>query len=68
VMRRYALENPYEQLKALTRGKGINAERIREFIENLDIPEDAKARLKDITPAEYIGNAASMGKHKHSNS
>ncbi len=68
VMRRYALENPYEQLKALTRGKGITAERIRTFIENLDIPEDAKARLKDITPADYIGNAASMGKHKHSNS
>ncbi|WP_038248997.1 adenylosuccinate lyase [Ghiorsea bivora] len=65
VMRRYALPNPYEQLKALTRGKGINAERIREFIENLDIPEDAKARLKDITPADYIGNAASMGKKKH---
>jgi adenylosuccinate lyase len=68
VMRRYALENPYEQLKALTRGKGITAERIRTFIESLDIPEDAKARLKDITPADYIGNAASMGKHKHSNS
>ena len=68
VMRRYALENPYEQLKALTRGKGITAERIRTFIENLDIPEDAKARLRDITPADYIGNAASMGKHKHSNS
>ncbi len=68
VMRRYALENPYEQLKALTRGKGITAERIRTFIENLDIPEDAKARLKDITPADYIGNAVSMGKHKHTNS
>ena len=68
VMRRYALKNPYEQLKALTRGKGITAERIRTFIENLDIPEDAKARLKDITPADYIGNAVSMGKHKHSNS
>ncbi len=65
VMRRYGLANPYEQLKALTRGKGITAERLREFIENLDIPEDAKARLKDITPADYIGNAAEMGKKKH---
>ncbi|MDQ7002873.1 MAG: adenylosuccinate lyase [Ghiorsea sp.] len=66
VMRRYALDNPYEQLKALTRGKGITPERIREFIGNLDIPEDAKARLQDITPADYIGNAAIMGKNKHS--
>ncbi|MDQ6977713.1 MAG: adenylosuccinate lyase [Ghiorsea sp.] len=66
VMRRYALDNPYEQLKALTRGKGINAERMREFIENLDIPDDAKTRLKDITPADYIGNAAMMGKKKYS--
>ncbi len=64
VMRRYALENPYEQLKALTRGKGITAERIREFIGNLEIPDDAKARLIDITPADYIGNAAIMGKTK----
>ena len=66
VMRRYALENPYEQLKALTRGKGITAERIREFIQDLEIPEDAKARLIDITPADYIGNAAFMGNSKHS--
>lgn len=65
VMRRYALENPYEQLKALTRGKGITAERIREFIQDLDIPEDAKARLINITPADYIGNAAFMGNSKH---
>ncbi len=66
VMRRYALENPYEQLKALTRGKGITADRLREFIETLDIPADAKARLIDITPADYTGNAAYMGQSRHS--
>jgi len=65
VMRRYALDNPYEQLKALTRGKGITAESLKAFITELDIPDDAKARLMNITPADYIGNAADMGKNKH---
>jgi len=65
VMRRYALENPYEQLKTLTRGKGITAESLKSFITGLDIPDDAKARLMNITPADYIGNAALMGKNKH---
>ncbi|MDQ6989127.1 MAG: adenylosuccinate lyase [Mariprofundaceae bacterium] len=60
VMRRYALENPYEQLKALTRGKGITPERLHDFIQDLDIPDDAKARLADMTPADYTGNAAFM--------
>jgi len=66
VMRRYALDNPYEQLKTLTRGKGITAESLKSFITDLDIPADAKTRLMNITPADYIGNAASMGKNKHS--
>ena len=65
VMRRYALDNPYEQLKALTRGKGITSESLKAFITELDIPDDAKARLMNITPADYIGNAAEMGKNKH---
>ena len=59
VMRRYGIENPYEQLKALTRGKhGITPESLRAFIENLVIPEEAKARLLALTPANYTGNAA----------
>jgi len=66
VMRRYGLPNPYEQMKALTRGKGITPERLRTFIDDLDIPADAKVRLADITPADYIGNAAFMAKVKHS--
>ena len=52
VMRRYGVPHPYEQLKALTRGKdGINQETIRSFIAGLDIPADAKARLMALTPA-----------------
>ena len=52
VMRRYGVPHPYEQLKALTRGKGISPETIHEFVATLDIPEDAKASLQKLTPAE----------------
>ena len=62
VMRRYGIENPYEQLKALTRGKSITFDALQAFIATLDIPEDAKARLLDLTPAAYIGNAAEMAR------
>jgi adenylosuccinate lyase len=62
VMRRYGLENPYEQMKELTRGKGITPETLSAFIENLDIPEDAKVRLLALTPATYIGNAEQQAK------
>jgi len=57
VMRRYGLENPYEQMKALTRGKGITPEALKAFIGNLDIPDQAKKELIKLTPATYIGNA-----------
>ncbi|SDU41973.1 adenylosuccinate lyase [Geopseudomonas guangdongensis] len=60
VMRRYAVENAYEKLKELTRGKGISAEALREFIDGLDIPEAAKAELRLMTPASYIGNAVAQ--------
>jgi adenylosuccinate lyase len=62
VMRRYGLENPYEQLKALTRGKGIEPEALREFISTLAIPDDAKQRLLDMTPASYIGLGATLAR------
>ena len=62
VMRRYGLENPYEQMKALTRGKGITPEALKVFIETLDIPANAKAELIALTPASYIGNAAAQAK------
>jgi len=62
VMRRYGLENPYEQMKALTRGKGITPEALRAFVEGLNIPEDAKMRLLALTPAGYTGNAEQQAK------
>lgn len=64
VMRRYGIENPYEQLKELTRGKGgINKATLHAFIETLQIPADAKARLLAMTPASYTGKAAELTKH-----
>ncbi|MDC8830837.1 adenylosuccinate lyase [Alteromonas gilva] len=57
VMRRYGIEKPYEKLKELTRGKKVNAEVIAEFIDNLDMPQEAKAQLKQLTPQAYIGDA-----------
>src|SRR6185437_8456779 len=55
VMRRYGLPQPYEQLKALTRGKGINEEGLREFIIGLALPDEAKQRLLVMTPRSYVG-------------
>lgn len=62
VMRRYGVANPYEKLKELTRGKGISADALQTFIEGLDIPAEAKAELKALTPANYIGNAIEQAK------
>ncbi|MFC5460476.1 adenylosuccinate lyase [Massilia niabensis] len=62
VMRRYGIENPYEQLKELTRGKGITKEALREFIETLAIPQEAKELLLKMTPANYTGLAAELAK------
>ncbi|GAB3038036.1 adenylosuccinate lyase [Oleiagrimonas citrea] len=63
VMRRYGLPNPYEQLKALTRGRGITRDSMREFIGQLDLPEADKQRLLDLTPAGYIGLAADLARN-----
>jgi len=57
VMRRYGIEKPYEKLKELTRGKGIDRNSLQVFIETLAMPEAAKAELKALTPGRYIGNA-----------
>ena len=58
VMRRYAIEKPYEKLKELTRGKRINSADLAVFIDTLELPEHVKAEMKLLTPASYIGNAA----------
>jgi adenylosuccinate lyase len=60
VMRRYGIANPYEQLKELTRGKGISKDALREFIETLAVPQEAKDLLLQMTPANYIGVAAKL--------
>ncbi|MBS9425995.1 adenylosuccinate lyase [Photorhabdus caribbeanensis] len=60
VMRRYGIEKPYEKLKELTRGKRVNAEGMKIFIDGLDLPEEEKIRLKAMTPANYIGRAITL--------
>ena len=62
VMRRYGLPEPYEQLKALTRGQGITRESMHTFISGLDLPVDAKQRLLALTPGSYIGLADKLAK------
>ncbi|HEY4528999.1 MAG TPA: adenylosuccinate lyase [Luteimonas sp.] len=57
VMRRHGLPSPYEQLKALTRGQGINARSMRDFIAGLDLPDAERQRLLDLTPGGYVGLA-----------
>ncbi len=62
VMRRYGLPEPYEQLKALTRGKGITRESLQQFIAQLAIPEAERQRLLALAPWTYIGKAAELAK------
>jgi adenylosuccinate lyase len=62
VMRRYGIEQPYEKLKALTRGNRIDQAGMRNFIDSLDLPEAVKQQLHDLTPATYIGNAAAQAR------
>ncbi len=60
VMRRYGIEKPYEKLKELTRGRRVDAAGMREFIDTLALPEEVKAELKKMTPANYIGRAVQL--------
>jgi adenylosuccinate lyase len=62
VMRRHGLPNPYEQLKALTRGQGINESSMREFIAGLDLPAADKQRLLAMTPGSYSGLAERLAR------
>ena len=63
VMRRYGVESPYEKLKALTRGQKINPEILQQFVDSLDIPDEAKVALGKLTPWNYIGNAETQARH-----
>jgi adenylosuccinate lyase len=63
VMRRYNIANAYDKLKELTRGKdGINRASLQTFINTLEIPEQEKQRLRELTPATYIGKAAELAR------
>ena len=62
VMRRHGLPTPYEQLKALTRGKKLNREQLHQFIRELELPNAAKKRLLELTPASYTGLAARLAR------
>lgn len=61
-MRRFGIENPYEQLKKITRGKGIEQTALHDFIRTLDLPDSDRQRLLDMTPASYIGKAADLAR------
>ena len=62
VMRRYGIEKPYEKLKELTRGHRVDQAGMQAFVDGLDLPDDAKAELKKLTPSTYIGNAIDQAK------
>ena len=62
VMRRYGIEDAYEQLKDLTRGEQIDAAGLQAFVDGLDIPDQAKAELRQLTPAAYTGLAAQLAR------
>ncbi|MDY6941857.1 MAG: adenylosuccinate lyase [Pseudomonadota bacterium] len=62
VMRRYGIEKPYEKLKKLTRGQRVTQESLRSFIAELEIPQDVKTRLLELTPHGYVGNAAEQAR------
>jgi adenylosuccinate lyase len=62
VMRRHGVENPYEQLKELTRGRAIGAAELAAFVDRLPIPEAARERLRELTPATYVGAAAQLAR------
>jgi adenylosuccinate lyase len=62
VMRRYGIDQPYEKLKALTRGQRVDQATLRDFIAGLAIPDEAKRRLLNMTPASYTGNAADQAR------
>ncbi|MDR1646932.1 MAG: adenylosuccinate lyase, partial [Zoogloeaceae bacterium] len=62
VMRRYGFENPYDTLKKLTRGTKVTREMMRDFVESLDLPEEAKEKLRHLTPFDYTGKAAELAR------
>ena len=64
VMRRYGLPEPYEQLKALTRGRGMTQQTIADFVNGLELPQEASAYLLGLTPANYVGEASRLARQE----
>jgi adenylosuccinate lyase len=62
VMRRYGLADAYERLKAFSRGQAVDSDSLRAFIDGLDLPSEARARLLQLTPATYTGDAARLAR------
>ncbi|KAJ3694045.1 hypothetical protein LUZ60_009525 [Juncus effusus] len=62
VMRRYNIPEPYEKLKELTRGRAVNKESIQSFVQNLDLPQEPKSYLSNLTPHSYVGEAENLAK------
>ena len=62
VLRRHGVEGAYEKLKGLTRGKEVDREALLRFVDGLPVPEEEKRRLRALTPAAYVGNAASQAR------
>lgn len=62
VMRRYDIPEPYEKLKELTRGKRVDQAGMQAFIAGLELPEDVKARLMELTPVNYVGIAPELAR------
>ncbi|VVH50539.1 Adenylosuccinate lyase (EC [uncultured Gammaproteobacteria bacterium] len=62
VMRRYGIDNPYEKLKSLTRGNTIDAKVLADFVKDLDMPEEAKQALAQLTPMTYMGDAQKLAR------
>jgi len=62
-MRRYSIDQPYEKLKELTRGKQIDQATIKAFVEKLDIPDAARNALLELTPRKYVGNAVQQAEN-----
>lgn len=63
IMRRYQIDGAYEKLKELSRGNRLDATQLATFIDTLEIPEEAKQSLRELTPANYIGNAIEQAKN-----
>jgi adenylosuccinate lyase len=61
-MRRYGISDAYEQLKTLTRGQAITTENLKAFVHTVDIPDDARQRLLDLAPSDYVGVAADLAR------